>query len=49
LGSVPMPPEVDDRLAFWHRLHDRLANLEIESTTTCRRKFSVRFTPAFQW
>jgi hypothetical protein len=27
LGSVPMPPEVDDRLAFWHRLHDRLANL----------------------
>jgi hypothetical protein len=28
LGSVPMPPEVDDRLAFWKRLHERLANLD---------------------
>jgi hypothetical protein len=27
LGSVPMPPEVDDRLAFWQRLHGRLADL----------------------
>jgi hypothetical protein len=27
LGSVPMPPEVDDRLAFWQRFHGRLAGL----------------------
>lgn len=26
-GSVPMPPSVDDRLAFWKRLHERLAKL----------------------
>jgi hypothetical protein len=27
LGSVPMPPEIDDRLVFWKRLHGRLGDL----------------------
>jgi hypothetical protein len=27
LGSVSMPPEVADRIAFWQRLHERLARL----------------------
>jgi hypothetical protein len=27
LGSVPAPPSVDDRLAFWKGLHERLAKL----------------------
>jgi hypothetical protein len=26
-GSVPDPPSVDDRIAFWQRLHERLAKL----------------------
>lgn len=26
-GSVPVPPEVADRIAFWQRLHERLARL----------------------
>jgi hypothetical protein len=27
LGSVGLPPSVEDRIAFWQRLHQRLANL----------------------
>jgi len=27
LGSVAVPPSVPDRLAFWQRLHERLAKL----------------------
>jgi hypothetical protein len=27
LGTVPVPPSVPDRLAFWQRLHERLAKL----------------------
>lgn len=26
-GSVPVPPSIDDRIAFWQRLHERLAKL----------------------
>jgi hypothetical protein len=26
-GSVPVPPSVQDRLAFWRRLHERLSRL----------------------
>ena len=26
-GSVEVPPSVQDRIAFWHRLHERLAKL----------------------
>src|SRR5262245_51607777 len=27
LGSLEMPPSIADRIAFWNRLHQRLANL----------------------
>ena len=27
LGSVPVPPSLQDRLAFWQRLHERLSRL----------------------
>jgi hypothetical protein len=27
LGSVPLPPSIADRVAFWSRLHERLAKL----------------------
>src|SRR5579863_6648831 len=27
LGSIETPPSVEDRIAFWQRLHERLAKL----------------------
>ena len=27
LGSIPVPPSVADRVAFWSQLHERLAKL----------------------
>ena len=36
-GSVEVPLSVEDRLAFWQRLHDRLAKLSnrLDATTGC--------------
>jgi hypothetical protein len=38
LGSVGVPPSVEDRLAFWQRLHERLAKLSNRLDATGQAK-----------
>jgi hypothetical protein len=37
-GSVEMPPSVEDRIAFWQRLHQRLAKLSNRIDATAQAK-----------
>jgi hypothetical protein len=38
LGSVEWPPSVEDRIAFWQRLHERLAKLSNRVDATAQAK-----------
>ena len=38
LGSIEVPPSVEDRIAFWKRLHERLAKLSNRLDATARAK-----------
>jgi hypothetical protein len=38
LGAVPVPPSLQDRLAFWQRLHERLSRLSNRVPTDIRGK-----------
>jgi uncharacterized protein (DUF885 family) len=38
LGSIPTPSEVADRIAFWNRLHERLAKLVNRIDATAQAK-----------
>lgn len=48
-GSVEMPPSVEDRIAFWQRLHERLAKLSNRVDARAHAKSSVPSTPASRW
>jgi hypothetical protein len=38
LGSVPVPPSLQDRMTFWHRLHERLSRLSNRVTAEIQEK-----------
>jgi hypothetical protein len=38
LGSVPTPPSINDRMAFWAALHERLARLSNRISTDDQHK-----------
>jgi hypothetical protein len=37
-GSVEVPPSVEDRIAFWQRLHERVAKLANRLDATAQAK-----------
>jgi hypothetical protein len=48
-GSVEVPPSIAERLAFWRRLHQRLATLANRVDDAARGKILGDIQPEFRW